>query len=496
MVVFQDGRLKEVVNLQVSELAAEEIAFVKARMDDWGAPIAPLKPPKSDDWDATQVQGCTDTRGNQARFDGQVLVPGAIDLDPPEEAPQREEVPENPRIRIEEILETGNKPVASRAEKRGSKPQQARSHGTAVDAIGKNVLYLHAAMTMSEVSSDRNATYASSDLETTTATTDIPQSDIAADQLEDSDDDDDDFIVGPSWLSDTLDLEQAPLAENIITETAADNAEDDGDDEHTEDALNDKPRRRRRRRRKALCFAGCWEPLPRAASARTPGQHEHDVVVDEDAESDLLGEPGARVVTEAEVRNSTGAERAQWKMAAEKEVQESFYAMGAVSETTPQELAAVGGQSGVLPMKAVWTRKSDGLCKNRGCVCGNFVTKDPTEQVWTAQAETSSVMSGLRLAQIRRWNIYKLVVKGAFMYAPLPEDMLIVVRPPKIWVTLGLVKPDVLWTLRRAVYGLRCAPRAWGLERDRKLREATWKSEGKTYRLKQCMSDSQVWRIL
>ena len=82
------------------------------------------------------------------------------------------------------------------------------------------------------------------------------------------------------------------------------------------------------------------------------------------------------------------------------------------------------------------------------------------------------------------------------MYAPLPDDLLIVVRPPKIWVTLGLVGQDVLWTLRRAVYGLRCAPRAWGLERDRKLRKATWTSQGKTYRLKQCMSDSQVWRIV
>eukprot|EP00959_Pyramimonas_sp_CCMP1952_P432125 9049194-Pyramimonas_sp.AAC.1 len=101
-------------------------------------------------------------------------------------------------------------------------------------------------------------------------------------------------------------------------------------------------------------------------------------------------------------------------------------------------------------MKAVWTRKRGGVHKCRGCVCGNFATKDPTEQVWTAQAETSSVMAGLRLAQIRRWSIGKLDIKGAFMYAPLPDDLLVVVRPPKIWVTLGLVPPDTLWTLRKA----------------------------------------------
>ena len=45
---------------------------------------------------------------------------------------------------------------------------------------------------------------------------------------------------------------------------------------------------------------------------------------------------------------------------------------------------------------------------------GNYQSKDPTEQVWTAQAETSSVMAGLRLAQVRRWSIGKLDVKGAF----------------------------------------------------------------------------------
>ena len=57
MVVFQDGRLKEVVNLQISELNAEEITFVKARMDDWGIPVAPSKPPTSTDWHATHRCG-------------------------------------------------------------------------------------------------------------------------------------------------------------------------------------------------------------------------------------------------------------------------------------------------------------------------------------------------------------------------------------------------------------------------------------------------------
>ena len=82
------------------------------------------------------------------------------------------------------------------------------------------------------------------------------------------------------------------------------------------------------------------------------------------------------------------------------------------------------------------------------------------------------------------------------MYVPLPEDMLVVVRPPPVWTELGVVPPDTLWTLRKAVYGLRMAPRAWGLFRDEKLRAATWNVGEDTFKLDQCISDSQVWRLI
>ena len=75
--------------------------------------------------------------------------------------------------------------------------------------------------------------------------------------------------------------------------------------------------------------------------------------VEEDLDEEM-NDPGARAVPEAEIRNATGAELAKWKLAAEKELHESFYRMGAVTETTDQELARVGGHAGVLPMKTVW----------------------------------------------------------------------------------------------------------------------------------------------
>ena len=86
--------------------------------------------------------------------------------------------------------------------------------------------------------------------------------------------------------------------------------------------------------------------------------------------------------------------------------------------------------------------------------------------------------------------------KSAFMTAKLPSHMKVVVRPPQIWVDLGVVEPGTLWVAHRAIYGLRQSPRAWGNERDEKLRAARWTHAGDSWRLQQCQSDSQVWKLV
>ncbi len=92
-------------------------------------------------------------------------------------------------------------------------------------------------------------------------------------------------------------------------------------------------------------------------------------------------------------------------------------------------------------------------------------------------------------------NASKLDVKGSFMYALLPDDTVIVVRPPKLWVVMGVVAPDPLWTLRKAVYGLRCAPRCWAIYRDGQLRKMSWKVGNDEHYIVQCSSDDQFWML-
>ena len=57
------------------------------------------------------------------------------------------------------------------------------------------------------------------------------------------------------------------------------------------------------------------------------------------------------------IRSSTVATRERWRLAAEKELVDNFEKMEAFTEATAEEIAKVGGQPGILPMKSVWTIK-------------------------------------------------------------------------------------------------------------------------------------------
>ena len=59
----------------------------------------------------------------------------------------------------------------------------------------------------------------------------------------------------------------------------------------------------------------------------------------------------------------------------------------------------------------------------------------------------------------------------------------------------GLVDKDVLWTLDKAVYGLRESPKWWGDCRDKTLRGLAWDCGGRNYYLQQCSSDTHLWTI-
>ena len=116
-------------------------------------------------------------------------------------------------------------------------------------------------------------------------------------------------------------------------------------------------------------------------------------------------------------------------------------------------------------MLCVWSKQeSEDYAKCRACVCGNFADIDPTQQSWTAQAEPSSLLASVKIGRVKGWRMSKHDVKGAFLNAGLPKGRLVVVSPPQQWIIWGLVAPGTLWTLDKAVYGLRESPALWSAE--------------------------------
>ena len=62
-------------------------------------------------------------------------------------------------------------------------------------------------------------------------------------------------------------------------------------------------------------------------------------------------------------------------------------------------------------------------------------------------------------------------ITSAFLNADIHEDDTILVTPPPILVKMDIVKPNTVWHVKKAIYGLREAPRLWQKERDQKLRK-------------------------
>ena len=101
----------------------------------------------------------------------------------------------------------------------------------------------------------------------------------------------------------------------------------------------------------------------------------------------------------------------------------------AVHQATEQEIKEHGKKP--PPMLNVWSRTAVDHRRCRSCIAGNFQQLDPAAQRWTAQAELWSKFTAAKLAAVRKWVVSKLDVNGTFLNAPIPENELILVQPPK-----------------------------------------------------------------
>jgi len=87
-------------------------------------------------------------------------------------------------------------------------------------------------------------------------------------------------------------------------------------------------------------------------------------------------------------------------------------------------------------------------------------TNNTGRKLFSPVVNRASQMILLTLAVVHKMAVFIADVKGAFLYADLFEDEFVFVRPPKGWENHPRFKGKIM-KLKKALYGLRQAPRRW-----------------------------------
>ena len=92
---------------------------------------------------------------------------------------------------------------------------------------------------------------------------------------------------------------------------------------------------------------------------------------------------------------------------------------------------------------------------------------DPSLETYASTPSHLSLRILLILSLVNRWDVVTADISSAFLQAPIPEGELVLVKPPPELEQ----NPDVLWKLRKALYGLKTSPKLWQQHLSSKLEE-------------------------
>ena len=132
--------------------------------------------------------------------------------------------------------------------------------------------------------------------------------------------------------------------------------------------------------------------------------------------------------------------------------------------------------------------------KSRLVICGNFASWGEHSTTTTnLDAPLLRLMLSLACSKETTWS--SIDITSAFLNADFHDDDTVLVTPPPILVKMDIVKPNTVWHVKKAIYGLREAPRLWQQERDQKLRDLEFKYQNKLAHLVQSYFYPSLWII-
>ena len=127
-------------------------------------------------------------------------------------------------------------------------------------------------------------------------------------------------------------------------------------------------------------------------------------------------------------------------------------------------------------------------------ICGNFATWGEHSTTTTnLDAPLLRLMLSLACSKETTWS--SVDITSAFLNADIHDEDTVLITPPPILVKMDIVKPNTVWHVKKAIYGLREAPRLWQQERDQQLRELEFVYNGRSAHLVQSYIHPSLWFI-
>ena len=226
-----------------------------------------------------------------------------------------------------------------------------------------------------------------------------------------------------------------------------------------------------------------------------------------DKKSNVVIKAKSIPVTPKSVASSTGAMRERWLVSIYKEI-ENFLQNMAIADVDPSLVVrwkSLGKWP--LPCQMVFVLKpltqsqqqgddvqAEYKHKSRLVICGNFASWGEHSTTTTnLDAPLLRLMLSLACSKETTWS--SIDITSAFLNADIHYDDTVLVTPPPFLAKMDTVKPNTVWHVKKAIYGLREARRLWQQERDQKLRDLEFKYQNKLAHLVQSDIHPSLWFI-
>lgn len=119
------------------------------------------------------------------------------------------------------------------------------------------------------------------------------------------------------------------------------------------------------------------------------------------------------------------------------------------------------------------TDKTDGTSESsvKGRIVAQQLATEVLDDVYTSTSTTVAIRLLLCFSLFFHWVTVTGDVSTAFLHALIPYGISVFIKPP---VTETRVRPRLRWKLKRALYGLRHAPKWWGMHLKNVLVKLGW----------------------